>query len=380
MKLIYNFSIMLFLLTSVSMIARASDNQERREFTKVIKKEFDIAKNGTTALYNKYGKVDVKTWDNNRVKVEVTIIVNASSESAAQQVFDRIDINFFNKDNYVKAETIIESGKSSWWGDWGSSNNRSDYSINYEVYMPTSNNLELANKYGDAYVAPIEGVATVDVKYGNIKMQGVKNDAKITLGYGNGSIINAYNVTADISYSTMTFGTVRDVDITSKYCSQKIVFDKVSNIRSTTKYDTYEIGTVRELRNEGGYDNFRIGTAENVIINSKYTQVNIDKLNKLLDLDMQYGGSSVGNLSKEFTSVNLVGKYTDFKIAVESGANFSLDASTTYAGITYPSDMNVSYEKEKSSSHEVKGHLGKEGGKSVIVARLSYGGLKVRQE
>ncbi len=376
MKLIYNFSIMLFLLTSVSMVARAGDDTERREFTKIIKKEFDITKNGTTALYNKYGKVDVKTWDKNRVKIDVTIIVNASSESAAQDVFDRIDINFFNKENYVKAETIINSKNNDWWGGWN--DNKSDYSINYEIYMPATNNLELTNKYGDAYVAPISGVASIDVKYGNFKVQGVSNNAKVILAYGNGTLIKGQNLNCNISYGKLDCGEVRDVEITSKYSKLKI--DKAINVNSNTKYDTYEFGALRELRNDGGYDNFHIGTAENVIVVSKYTTVNVDKLSNLLDLNLQYGGSSIGSLSKEFTNVNIVGKYTDFKIGIESGANFKFDASTTYAGINYPSGLNVSYEKEKGTSHEVQGHLGKEGGKSVIVARLSYGGLKVRQE
>ncbi|MFN7116389.1 MAG: hypothetical protein ACK4TA_06280 [Saprospiraceae bacterium] len=378
MKLAYKWSLALLLLIAVSSVVRAGDD-EKREFTKVIKKEFDITKNGTTALYNKYGKIDVKTWDKNRVKVDVTILVNASSESAAQKVFDRIDIKFVNSEGYVKAETIIETTKSSWWEGWNTGNNRSDYSINYEVYMPATNNLELGNRYGDTYVAAIEGVANIDVKYGNIKMQGVGNNAKLVLAYGNGSLVKANNVTADLSYSSMSFGEVRDADITSKY-SPKVKFDKVANIRCNTKYDTYEIVSVRELRNDGKYDNFRIGSAENVVAVSKYTQVNVDNLKNQLDVTMEYGGCSVGLLDKDFTNVNLIGKYSDFKITVQDGANFKMDASSNYAGITYPAALNVSHEIEKGTSHEVKGHVGKQDARSTIVARVNYGGLKVRQE
>lgn len=375
MKSVYKISVALFLLVSVSLHARTGD-PDRREFTKVIKKEFDITKNGTTALYNKYGKVDVKTWDKNRVKVDVTIIVNASSEAIAQKVFDRININFFNKSDYVKAETIIESQSGTWW-NWN--NNNGDYAINYEVYIPATNNLELTNKYGDSYIAPISGVANIDVKYGNFKAQGVSNNTKVVLAYGSGTLVKTQNLSCDLSYANFNCSDARDVDITSKY-APKVKIDKAANIRCNTKYDSYEIGTVREFRNDGKYDNFRIGTAENVIIISKYTQVNVTKLNNLLDLNMEYGGSSIGTLSKDFSSANLVGKYTDFKIGVEEGTHFSLDAAGSYTGIAYPAGLNVSYEKEKGTSHEVKGHIGKDGAKGTIIARLSYGGLKVRQE
>lgn len=377
MKLTYKWSIALLLLLSISSVARAGDG-ERREFTKVIKKEFDITANGTTALYNKYGKIDVKTWDKNRVKVDVTIVVNASSESIAQKVFDRIDIKFYNTDSYVKTETVIDPQKSNWWGNWGG-NNESDYSINYEIYMPPTNNLELTNKYGDSYVAPIQGIANVDVKYGNFKMEGVKNNANITLGYGNGSIVSAYNVKADVSYSNnMSFGDVRDADVTSKY--SKLKFEKVANIHCNTKYDTYDVNSVNELHNDGKYDNFRVGSASNIVIASNYTQLNVDKLKNMLDVNMQYGGCSVGLLDKDFTNVNLIGKYTDFKLTIEDGANFKMDASANYAGISYPSALNVSQEIEKGSSHQVQGHVGKQDARSTIVARVNYGGLKVKQQ
>ena len=375
MKSVYKIGLALLLIAGTALTVHAGDDV-RREFTKTIKKEFDISANGTTAIYNKYGKVDIKTWDRNRVKVDVTIIVNASSESAAQKVFDRININFYNKSDYVKAETQIEPYKKEWW-DW-SSGNKSDYSINYEVFLPATNNLELANKYGDTYVASLSGRVNVDIKYGNIKMQGVNNNAKVVLAYGNGSLGSAQNISGDIAYAKLDCGDVKDVEFVSKY--SRINLDKAENILASTKYDTYEISQAKEFRNEGKYDNIRLGSVQDVIINSKYTNVSVEKLGNLLDLNMSYGGASVGAIGKNFTSVNLVGSYTDFKLGVESGANFKLDATATYAGIYYPSALSVSKEIEKGSSHEVQGHLGSQNARGTITARLNHGGLKVKQE
>ena len=375
MKLQYKLGIALFLLASFCAGLKAND-LTRREFTKVIKKEYDISKNGTTAIFNKYGKVDIKTWDRNRVKIDVTIIVNAASEDVAQKVFDRIDINFYADANYVKAETSIKPFKKEWW-DWRGVN-ESDYTINYEVYMPPTNNLELTNKYGDSYIAPMEGKLSLDVKYGNFKAQAVKNNAKITLGYGSGTLESAQNLMSTISYSKLYLGEVSDAEIMSSY--SRLTIEKAANLRTNSKYDNYEVSKLREFRNEGKYDSFKIGQADNVVVIGKYSQVNVGKLLSLLDLNLEYGGAGVLAVSKDFSSINLVGKYTDFKINVESGANFLLDASATYAGIGYPAGLKVEREIEKGTSHEVKGHLGKEDARSKIIARLNYGGLKVRQE
>lgn len=372
MKPVYNVAF--WVLCAVLLSTQPA--MAKGEFTKTIKKEFETTKDGTTSLLNKYGKVDVKTWDKNRVKIDVRIVVRAGSEAAAQKVFDRINIAFSNTSNYVKAETSIEPVKSNWIGNWGDDKN--DFSIYYEVYMPPTNKLELNTKYCDVYVAALQGPANVDVSYGNFKMDGLADRSNIILAYGGGSITKARDVKVEIKYSNIKVQEASDVEIYSKYTT--VVFDKAADIVSSSKYDNYKLGQVEGFRNTGKYDNIEIAQAGNVLITSQYTNVKVAKLNKTIDLNMEYGGAVVGPLSKNFTMVNLLGKYTDFKLSLPEGVAYQVDASGNYAGISYPTGLTVTYEREKSSAHEVKGYSGSQSATAVIKARMSYGGLKMKQE
>lgn len=47
----------------------------KQVFTKNIKKEFSVSANGTCEISNMYGIVELKTWDKNRVKVDVLISI-----------------------------------------------------------------------------------------------------------------------------------------------------------------------------------------------------------------------------------------------------------------------------------------------------------------
>nr|MCU0347380.1 hypothetical protein [Saprospiraceae bacterium] len=192
-----------------------------QDFTKTIKKEFPLNANGTVNLVNKYGKIDVKTWEKNRAKVEVTIVVKAASESQAQSVFNRIRIEFANDDSFVKAETLIESSKGSWF-DWGGSD-KTEFQINYLVFMPASASLDLSNKYGDALVAPLSGKTKVDVKYGNFRLEGASAGLNVTLDYGNGTIVKSGDATINVSYSKLNLNEVGNVSLTSKY--SKLMLD-----------------------------------------------------------------------------------------------------------------------------------------------------------
>lgn len=371
-KLVYKLGATLFLL---GVLGASLPAETLREYTKAIKREYDISATGTTSISNKYGKVDVKTWNRNRVKIDVTIIVNASSESEAQEQFDRIDIAFSNSQTLVRAVTTIEPRKKSFW-DWGG-DKKADYSINYEVFLPPTNNLELSHRYGDVYVAELSGKATLAIKYANMKLDGVSDDSQVDFAYGNGAIAKAEDLSAEVSYAKLIINQAGDVDINSKYT--RLTIDRAADIRSSSKYDDYNIGRIQDFHNDGKYDNINIDYAENVEVSSRYTQVNVASVQSRLDLDLHYGGADSG-LSSGFTEASLVGNYTDFKLEVESGARYRMDASATYAGIVYPRAMTVTYEMEKGSSHEVKGHQGDERAGAVIKARLSYGGLKIREQ
>jgi len=211
----------------------------KKEFSKVIKKEFDISAYGTTSLTNKYGAVDVQTWDRDRVKISVTILVNARNESAAEDVFKRIDVQFSNSSDYVSAETVIESKKSSWFGSW-SDNDDAEFSINYEVFLPPTNNLRLANKYGNTTVAALEGKGDIQVKYGNFEIDGLGDDSQISLGYGKGLLRQAGDVQTMVSYSRLTLEDVKDVSMESKYSN--ITISRAGDVAADSKYDNYQLG------------------------------------------------------------------------------------------------------------------------------------------
>ncbi|MGK0366817.1 MAG: hypothetical protein ACI85O_003893 [Saprospiraceae bacterium] len=378
MKLAYNFSTMLVLLMSLFVnTAYASDTITtitKQEYTKSIKKDFGIFANGTVSLFNKYGKMDIKTWDKNRVKVDIRITVNSSSESDAQEVFDRITFDFSNGGDFVKAETQIASKNSSWWSGWGD-DNETDFNIDYEVYMPPTATLDLSNKYGDVYVAELARNANINVKYGNFRLDGVGENLNVTLGYGNGTVVKAARTEAKISYSKFRMQEGGDVNFDTKY--SKIGIDKASDIRVNSSYDTYDIGRVRDYHSTGKYDNVSIGTAENITAVSKYTDFAVGSVKNSADFDLTYGGARIEKIANGFSEMRLSGRYADYKVRVEPGTSYQLDASANYAGIRYPSPLQVTYEKDQGTSHHVEGYVNTKGARSVIKANLSYGGLKV---
>ncbi|MCC6726369.1 MAG: hypothetical protein IT258_17815 [Saprospiraceae bacterium] len=345
------------------------------EFTKTIKKEFPLNSTGTVNIVNKYGKVDVKTWDKKRAKVDVTIVVKASNESQAQPVFDRIHIEFANDDNFVKAETVIASTKGSWF-DWGGSD-KTEFQINYQVYMPATASLDLSNKYGNASVAPLSGKTKADIKYGNITLEGANAGLSLNLDYGNGTVVKSGDANLNVTYSKLTLTEVGNVSLTSK--SSKFFVTTAGNFTADSRYDEFKLGKVNRVQCDVKYGDIVLGSAQSIKAIGQYTDIIVERLRGNGDFDLAYGDLRIDNVSKGFDKINLVGKHSDFKIGIEDGASYTFDANANFAGIAYPDGLVVTYEQEKGTSHQVKGHTGGQNGRGAFKANLNYGGLKVEQ-
>jgi hypothetical protein len=346
-----------------------------QEFTKTINREFGTTADGMTALYNKYGKVNVNTWNNSSVKIDITIVVNANKQSEADRVFNRINVNFTNTAGYVKAETIINTDDGGWWKGWDNSNSE-DYQINYEVYMPIGNQLDLKNKYGDSYLGNMNGKLIAEIKYGDLRTENINSECDLNLGYGKASFGKIGNLNGQISYGELSLKESKDIQLDTKYSDMH--FDKSDRLRLVSKYDEIEIGSVSDLRLQTKYSDVKAQNARSAYLTTQYTDVKIDNLMELVDADMSYGSLTVSDISKNFQSATLKGQYTDFVMTVGRGINYKFDAEGSYADIKYPSSATIRRHDEQSSWESIKGFMGDENSRSFVKVKMSYGDLVIK--
>ncbi len=343
----------------------------RQEFSKSINREFTTNANGMTALYNKYGAVNVKSWTNNSVKININIVVNANNQRDADKMFDRIQVNFTNTFGYVKAETMI-SEDNGWWPK----GNCQDFKINYEVWMPVGNQLDLKNRYGNANVGDLNGKLTAEIKYGDLRTDVINNDADLNIAYGKASITKAANISGQVSYGALYVTDASQVQLDSKYSEVKV--DRANTLRITSRYDNFTLGTVDDLRLQTKYADVRLQSGRLAYVTAQYTDVKIGALSEIADADLTYGSLQVAALSKGFSGVNVVGKYTDVEISMERGTASRFDVVGDYADLHLLSGMIVRTH-QKSGSHESKeGYIGDANARGLVKARLNYGDLRVK--
>jgi hypothetical protein len=354
----------------------------KREFSKNISREFNTLANGMTALYNKHGQVNVHVWAQNKVKIDIQIVVNANDQRDADRTFGKINVNFTNTPGYVKAETVVAdmSNVSGGWGGMFTSltttNTCQDFKINYEVWMPATNQLDLRNKYGNSFVGSLNGKLLADIKYGDLRTETIGADADLNIEYGKATLAGTQNLVGQVGYGGISVDNARDVQLDSRY--SECTFRRAGNVRLTSKYDDFDLGVIDELRLQTKYSDFEVKSVRTLLATAQYTDLQISNATGQVDADLTNGELVIGLLSKGFGSVNVVGSYTSVRIGLERGATTRFDVQGDYTNVDLGSSATVRKRNDSGRRTSEEGFFGDANSRSLIKLQLKYGGVTLK--
>jgi len=320
------------------------------EKSKKYNKSWSVSEVETLDITNKFGEVKFENEGGNQITIDVLITVEASSESKANSLLEKIEVDFSKSGKTAKAVTTIANNFKS---------NR-DFSIDYVINIPSDKNLVVSNKYGNTVVNKLNANGNFNIQYGNISanelMAAANGEMNILLAYGKGNIQTTGDINLDIKYSNMTFGTVNDLILESKYSN--VDFDKGRIVKIESKYDKFNFGKVKSI------------TAT-----TKYTNIKVAYLAANLKIETGYGGIRVGEIAPDFEAINITNSYGQISLGLNQ-ASYTVDASCQYCGISYPEDQFKGNRMKENNSYEIDGKVGSAGGGKIFI-RSRYGEIKL---
>ncbi len=344
----------------------AQADQPKQAFEKKIFREFTIAPSGTTAIYNKYGDVTVKAWENRSVKIDITIIVNAPDRRTADRTFERIQVNFLHTADYVKAETVIEPDSRLSFTFFDRS--AVDFKVHYCVWLPAQNQLDLKNRYGNARVSNLSGPLTAEIRYGNLVGERLGSDADLSLGYADATFDQLHRLTGYVSYSHLKVDRAGEVSLDMRYSELRIA--QAKEVRLISKYDKFSFDQVETLRLQTRYSELRARQLSSLFLTAQYTDTRLERVDWLLDADLTYSQLAVTVLGRQFSEARLQGKYTDVKMGVEAGTAFRLEAQGKQLDVRAPSLAHLSRREDQPGVVRVSGFAGNAKAQRLITAQL----------
>ena len=351
------FIIAIFMVLPMLSMANPIKKKWEYEKTKTIKKDFDVNADALLNIKNKYGNVDVVSWNQNRIEIEVTITVSGNNESKVIERLSKINVNFENSRSAVSAKTSIENKSKNWYN----SGNKMNYEINYKVKVPVTNSVDLNNDYGTISLNEIKGRAEINCDYGKILIGSLyHHDNSINIDYTSDSeieLMNGGSINAD--YSKFTVVKAKKIELNADYTDSS--FENLEELNFVCDYGKVEVGNANIIDGHGDYLTMRFGT-----------------IYKKLNVKADYGSVKIQKIMKGFDRVDIHTDYTGIKIGLDEGIAFNFVAQLSYAGFDYD-ENNITYLKKvvKSSSQYYEGFVNKENSGAVIEINSEYGGVKL---
>ncbi len=354
---ITNIIISVLLVIPLLISANTHPKKGKYEKSKTINKEYTVNADALVKINNRYGNVDVITWNENRVVIEVKITVDGNDEKKVIAKLNGIDVVFTNSKSQVSAKTIIEKTSSSWFRSGSNIN----FQIDYKVKMPVTNDADLVNDYGSISLNELKGKANINCDYGKILIGSLYHaDNDINIDYTSDSNIefmNGGSINAD--YSKLTVEKAKKIDLNADYTTT--VFENVEDLSFNCDYGKIEVENGNTIIGNGDYLTMRFGTVY-----------------KKLKIDADYGSIRINKLKKDFDSVAIDSDYTGIKIGLEPEITFNFIVKVGYGGFTYDEDKATFLKKVvKSTSKYYEGYVNDENSNSTINIDSEYGSVKM---
>jgi len=310
-----------------AMIENGEVSQKVKNYTK----SYPMDANDKLRIDNKFGKVLVNTWAKPEVRVEVNIRSFADNDETAQKMIDAISISDSKDGDVVSFSTSFGRGGSVWDDLFNNRNDHHKAEVNYTIYMPSKNALDIHNKYGNTELPDFDGRVSLDCAYGNIEAKALlHDDNQVHVRYGSANIGGLS--TADVNVS----------------------------------YGSFELGSIDKINGEFHYSTARIG-----------------KIKSDANINAHYAGSvNIDDLDKNFNSFSYSSSYSNLRVGVNNGSNANFDVTVRYGDFNYgsvpveitektPSDEKKGWKPTKN----FKGHIGKGSSERTINVSSSYGGV-----
>lgn len=348
-----------FLLVPTLVIANTKDGWKGKHTKeKKLNKEYTVNSDATVEIDNSYGNIDVITWNENRVVIEVTITTNGNDEEKVQRKLDGIDVDFSGSSNKVSAKTRFQRNKS-WW-NWGKNN--VNMKINYVVKMPVTNHVNLDNNYGSINLDKIEGRAYIDCDYGKITTKELMADNNVlSFDYTKNSYfeyIKSGTISAD--YSGYTVGKSNDLTIDADYTKSKI--EMAEDIKYDCDYGSLTIDNVNNVNGDGDYLSTRLGNVY-----------------KSVSITADYGSCKIANMTKNAGSIDIESDYMKITIGYDPAYNFDFDIDLSYASLRDTEGLEFTKKNVRSSSKTYQGYNGTQGSGNSIKINSTYGSVSLKR-
>ena len=314
--------------------------------TRDLVKRFAVSSKTQIEIANKYGKIDVKTWDKDSAVFEISIRVEEKKLSKLEESIRNIEFDITDNQHYLIVRTEVEKNKSGLAKEFKRFketllSSDGNIQVDYTVWIPDANKLKIENKYGDIYIGDYKGEVSIDLSNGNLKANNFEKDFNLILNFGDATINTFKKGQLECSFSELSL-------------------KKASSVRIRSRSTEFDIQQIQELNTDSRRDKYRIDKIDLFDGQSSFSTVRINELTDRINIRTEYGDLEIEKTVADFGNVVIQSKSTDISLYFPQEASFNFEISQAKTGLSLPGQMKTETEEisEDGKTTTIKGHFG----------------------
>jgi len=341
------FKSRLFTASMIILFIFSTGFAQGGDFKKYVEKKFQVNKDASLMIKNKFGDIHCQVWNESSVSIKVEITVEASSQEKANKVLNRINVELSGDQNQVKGVTEVDN----------MSFNNAEFSIDYFIMMPKSLNVDLNNSFGEIYVEEVDGDARINLEYGEMEVDALNgNSIEITLKFSEGSVDYMKNGKVSIEYGELDSKGANKLEVRSRF--SELNLDKLETLVLDSQYDDISIGSTGDVE-----------------IIARFSDVEIEQLNGNFNLDAQYGEFSADYIHAGFDKGYVKTAFSGVSLEFDPKASFKVDAEMKFCTLSYPaSGSKVTHSEQGYTTNLYKGTIGPDSSPTASLVIVSQNG------
>jgi len=346
----FKFLGLLFLGTSLLSFAAQSNSKE-------IHREIIVNPDVLVEIKNQFGNLNISSWDENKVVIDVVITVKGSNQKRVDEKLDEIDVVFNLSSDLVSARTQIDEG----WGYFWFNSSKLHYKIDYTVKLPRSSAVDLENDYGSILLNELDGSAKINCDYGKLLIGDLHHE--------NNSLSFDYTTNSTIDF-------IKGGEIRADYSGFEVM--EAGSISLQADYTNSKFNTVERLEFKNDYGKLNIDRINHLNGRGDFLTLQLGTLYKKLDLNQEFGSIRVDHINPSAEMIMVNSEYTGVTLGIDSDWDFTYKINLEFASLKSSLPLQHLIQREESTEKTYKGYSKDENSSNSILIKSEFGTVKLK--
>lgn len=312
-----------------------SDTTKQEDLkSKEISQEISMPKGGEIYIENSSLAIQVKTWDQPKVRVVTTAYFEKESTLTDAEWFERMGISLKALGTSVKIksnnarigstysmsgtgtfryalEPVVVTGypaKATFLA-----RNINTQKRMLTIYVPAGSKMDIETRYSDVQLPASIGDVLLDITNGNLEAENL-NKLRLRSKYSNANVRDIKEAEIEFSNGRFSANNIDDLDIESKYATIEMASAKKIKMISTN--DEFEVEDVTDIQGRKNYGNLRI-----------------TRLSGSLELDGSNADIKVRNVGSNVKLIKVDNRYADIRIPLRDTKNYFVSFLGSYSTV-----------------------------------------------